>query len=114
MLMTIWRFASDPPETTPDGECPVGAFADPQADKILGSLEKPSESFAKPMSQYYDEFQSCRCPEWFEGMLNADLALSLEICRFADSAKGTRLERNESWIQTEREAHAEMEEGSIR
>jgi hypothetical protein len=113
MLMTLWEFASEPPEATPPGECPLEAFSTDQATNILDRLEKPSESFAKPMAQYYDEFQSCICPEWFDGMLNADLALSLEICRFADSAKGTRLERNEGWIQTERDAHRELK-GTIR
>ena len=113
MVFTIWEFASEPPDPTPDGECPTGAFTSPQAEKILGSLEKPSESFAKPMSQYYDEFQSCQCPEWFDGMLNADLALSLEICRFAKSANETRRIRQDNWIETERAAHEELK-GSIR
>ncbi|MEL7231399.1 MAG: hypothetical protein AAGJ85_02690 [Pseudomonadota bacterium] len=112
--MTIWEFASEPPEPTEARSCPEGALDSEQGKALVSRLSKDDEAIlGKPPSEYLEEVRSCTCPEPFKDMLNIDMALSLEICRFSYEARGARIARQDEWVASEREAHAAMK-GSVR
>ena len=112
--MTIWQFASEPPEATGAQDCPIGALDTEEAKGLLSRLSEPdSGQLAKPPVEYLRAVRTCTCPGPFKDMLNIDLALSLEVCRFAYEARGARIERMDEWVASEREAHATMK-GAVR
>lgn len=112
--MTIWQFASEPPEATEAGSCPLGALDTPDAQSLILRLSEPDDGIlGAPPDEYLRAVQSCTCPDPFKDMLNIDLALSLEVCRFAWQARGQRIERMDAWVASEREAHDTMK-GAVR